>query len=62
MKIRARIKIITTEDFFHTGDIIWNCFNFGHWTNFKVSQFETYTYHSEYMSVRFHQFVRKLTL
>lgn len=59
MKIKAKIKIIVRENFFHTQDVVWNCFDFGHWTNYKVSQYETYTYHKQFMRDRFYQFVCK---
>lgn len=61
MKIKAKIKITVRANFFHTGDIVRYCFNFGHWTNYKVSQYNTYTY-SEFMNDRFYQFICKALL
>jgi len=61
MKIKAKIKIIVAVDFFHTQDIVWICFNFGYWINYKVSQYNTYTY-TDFMSERFNEFIYKARL
>lgn len=61
MKIKAKIKIIVRDNFFHTHDVVWNCFDFGYWTSYKVNQYGLYTnnYHVDFMSDRFNEFFRK---